>query len=374
MTKRQWIVSAALTLFILILGASIFQILKNQKKSTVGQKPVTADVRPVKTSVFTPTNISKPIKIDGRANGIEKINLSPEVSGKLKKLNRSFVTGTYFKKGELLFSIDNRQEELTLFSLRSTLFNAITQMMPDLKFDYPNAFEKWSDYLSNFNIEATTEVLPEADSDQEKFFISGRSIYNQYYTIKSSEERLKKYKIYAPFEGVFISHDAVPGTVVSPGFQLGQIMNSYRFEMVSPIAMEDLEFIRTGQKLSVYSESNGQTYQAKVQRISKILDPTTQGVPLYISLSGKGLKDGMYLSGTIDGSEMEDVSAIPKQIILNNSEVYLVKDSSIVTKNLNIISRDENYVYTKSLSPNDQVISEGVNLLSPGMKVSISNN
>lgn len=368
MIKRQWIISTIVTLLFLVLAAVVFQNFKAQKKSMVSESPAVEEILKVATEKFTSSDVKSKISIDGRVNAYEKIDIAAEVTGRLLATEKKWKEGTYFTKGELLFQIDNDDERYNLFAQRSSLLNAITQIMPDLKFDYPEAFDKWKAYLDAFDAERTTPPLPEISSEQEKYYIAGKNILNTYYTIKSAEKRLGDYMVYAPFNGVFLTINAFPGSIVNPGASLGNIMNTSRYEMSTPINAKDFNFIRVGQSVSLIAEDLGKSYKGTISRISTQIDQTTQSIPVYISVSGRGLRDGMYLKGDLIGNTLKDVITLPREALVSQDQIYVLRDSFITVKNIDVILRNEEGVYARGILPDDEVIVSGLNSLSPGRK------
>ena len=243
--------------------------------------------------------------------------------------------------------------------------------MPDLKFDYPEAFQKWKNYLDDFDIERNVKELPSIGSDKEKYFVGAQNIFNQYYSIKSAEERLKNYNIYAPFNGVFLSVNNYPGSVVSPGNNLGQIMNTYNFELVSPVAMSALKYLKVGQQVSLRSDELDRNFNGTVSRTSKQLDPTTQSIPVYIQVSGSGLRDGMYLKGGIEGASLSSVSVLPVDLLINTNQIYIYQDSLLDLKTVEIIKIVDGQAYVQGLDGSEQVITSGNNNLFLGQKVEL---
>lgn len=368
--KRKTIISIVLTLFILIGAAVVFNVLKSKKKSTISDKAKTIELRKVEVSSYAVSDVTNVIDVDGRASAFEKILLSAEVQGQLLSAGRQWRKGSAFNKGDLLFKVDNRDDIFALKAQKSLLLNAVTQIMPDLKFDYPEAFVRWKTYLDNFDIEGRVKPLPEFSSDKEKYYIGGRNILSQYYTIKSLETKLDNYNLYAPFNGVFLSVNVYPGSLVSPGVNLGQIMNTYNYEMAAPVAPEDLEYLKVGQSVKLYS-SEGGAFTGKINRTSQQIDQATQSIPVYITISGKGLRDGMYLKGTINGASLNEVNVIPKNLLINNNQVYTYQDSIISLKTLDIVKISGPSAYVKGLSTADQVISSTINNLYAGQKVTL---
>ena len=371
MQKRQWLISGILTLVILLGAALAFQVLKAKKTSTVSDAKPEVVIREVNVAQFAPTTLSSEIALDGRLSAYEKVSLGSEVTGRLLSTGKNHKIGSYFSKGDLLFQVANSDEQLSLYAQRSSLLNAITQIMPDLKFDHPQSFDSWKRYLDEMDVKSVLKELPKPQTDKEKYYIAGKNIYNLYYSIKSAEDRMGNYNIYAPFSGVFLSVSAYPGSLVTPGMTLGQLMNTSRFEMVAPLAMDDIKYVSTGQKVSLSSESLGATWTGSVSRISNQLDQATQSIPVYISVTGKGLRDGVFLKGTLAGKELSGVSEIPRAVIIDQNHVWVYQNGKAVKKALEIVARKDQQVIVKGLSETDQVITSGVNNIYSGQELSL---
>lgn len=371
MKKRQYIISAIVTLFILVLAWVVYINFVSKKKSTVSDEAPREELVNVIAHKFVPSTVQSKIEIDGRVNAYEQIDIASEVSGRLQPISKQWKNGGFFKKGELLFQVESEDTRYDLYGQRSNLMNAITQIMPDLKYDYPQAFNKWQNYLDQFDVEKTTKPLPAISNKQEKYFIAGKNIYSQYYAIKSTEERLKKYNIYAPFTGVFLSLNAYPGSVVNPGSPLGRVMNTNKYELSTPINSKDYGLIKRGQKVTLYSDELGTTYTGVISRISSQIDQSTQSIPVYITVSGKQLRDGMYLKGTLIGNELNDAVTLPNSAIVNQNEIYSVEDGFIRKKQVDIILRSDTEVHVRGITSDDAIITEGSNSLSPGQRVNI---
>ncbi|MFT4667260.1 MAG: membrane fusion protein (multidrug efflux system) [Polaribacter sp.] len=372
MLSRQTIISFVLSLVILLLGAGAYQYSSSQKQSTVSSKAVSRDIRTVRVDQFPPTKIQNKIEVDGRLSAYEKINVAAEVQGKLLSTGKTWKQGSSFSKGSLLFQVKSKDDEYNLKAQRSMLYNQITQIMPDLKFDYPEEYEKWLTYLHNFDEEQNVKALPKTSNQKAKYFIGGKTIQSQYYTIKSLEEKMNNYRIYAPFNGVFISVNNYPGSLVSPGANLGQIMNTYNYELVSPITMDALKYVSVGQKVELFSDEMGKNWKGTVNRTSKQIDQQTQSVPVYITVSGQGLRDGMYLKGKLGAAMVTDVSILPKEVLVNQNEVFLLdSDTTLSIKEVIVINFVENKVYVKGLEASDRVVISSSNNLFVGQKVKL---
>ncbi len=366
---RKRIISYLITLGILIIGVIGFQQLKKQKKSTVSNIYTPKSVQKVKWSTFEGQSVKNQIEIDGRIQAYERVGISSKVNGIMEEGSKHVKEGSFFREGELMFKVDAKEATYALLAQKAALMTSITQMMPDLKFDYPEAFAKWKTYLDLFDVEKPIQELPELSSDQEKYYVSSRNIYNQYYNIKSAETRLRDYNIYAPFTGVTTTVNVYPGALVSPGASLATMINTTSFEMVAPVALEELKYISSGQKVVLCSTGLDKTWTGTITRIGSQIDPNTQNVPIYITVSGGGLKDGMYLKGTIEGGEIEDVVTLPKNIFVNPTTIYVIQDSVLVEKDIQSVKRLESSVLVRGISSDDKIVTGSLAGLYDGQKV-----
>jgi membrane fusion protein (multidrug efflux system) len=366
---RKNIASAIITLMILALGAFIFKTMSDLKKSTVSDEVVKKDRRTVSVASFPADTQPNLIDIDGRVRAHERVNLTAKVQGVMQESGKSIKEGKYFKKGGLLFSIDNKEASFTLKAQKSSLMTAVTQMMPDLKFDHPQSFETWLKYLNEFDVNKSISPLPEPQSDQEKYYVTGKNIYTQYYNIKSQETRLQEYNIYAPFSGVITAINVFPGALISPGQVLASMINTEQFEISTPIPLSDLKYVKVGQSVALKSADLSKKWTGKVNRIGTQIDETTQNIPLYVSVYGKGLKDGMYLKGELNGQQLEEVTKLPKDIFISTEAVYVVVDSTLTAKEVIPIKRLSDYVLVKGISSDDKVVTGSLAGLFEGQKV-----
>ncbi len=370
MNKRKLIISAILTFLILLIGMLAYHKLGAEKEPVKKNFDRATELREVEVAQFLNENADNNIVIDGRLNSYQSVNLSSKVTGQLSSSTKAFKKGAYYEKGELLFDIDQREARYNLFALRSNLLNQITQIMPDLKLDYPQAFQNWKNYLDDFDVESPVKELPKITSDQEKYYVASKNIYNTYYTIKGNEARLSDYKIYAPFSGVVTAANVFEGSMISPGLQLGTITSTGYYELEAPLSETQLQYVKVGQSVELVSELTGKKWRGKVNRISSTIDPATQSIPLFIGVSGSGLKEGMYLKGSLSGSSLKQVAALPKNIVVDQEYVYEVQDSMISQTRLEIVSRDDEYVYVSGLDNNKWIVKSTTAGLYDGQKVS----
>lgn len=358
-------------LFIGIVGgaALLSNKMADQKTSTVSNKSVKKERRQVRLQSFSSGKESNEIRVDGRIQAHDRVAVTSKVQGILQDNGKALRAGNYIKEGEPLFIIDAKEAGYNVKAQRSGLLTSITQMMPDLKFDYPESYGAWENYLRNMDVNRAIAPLPTPSSDREKFFVAGKNIFNQYYSIKSAETRLADFTIYSPFSGIITEVNAFPGALVSPGQSLAMMINTATYEMLAPVELGNLKYVSVGQKVTLHSTEMGKSWEGRVSRIGSLIDQATQNIPLYVSVRGKGLKDGMYLQGAIGGASLDEVMKLPKSAFTAPDAVFVVEDSTIVTKVLEPVKRLDEYILVRGLSSEDAVVVSSLSGLFEGQKV-----
>ncbi|MBX2871661.1 MAG: hypothetical protein KTR30_06165, partial [Saprospiraceae bacterium] len=111
MKTRKWVISAALTFLILLLGMIGYQMLANREQPVNTFTDTDNTRRRVQVQRFHSQESAHQIPIDGRLEAFEKVNFFANVGGILLPSSKVIKKGTYVRKGELLFDIDQRKAE-----------------------------------------------------------------------------------------------------------------------------------------------------------------------------------------------------------------------------------------------------------------------
>jgi multidrug efflux pump subunit AcrA (membrane-fusion protein) len=293
-------------------------------------------VNKVYTQKVVNTSIPITIQEKGSLEALRKVDLYSEVQGLLEEGNTLFKPGQTYKEGSIIFSIDDNEFRATLVAQKSVLYNLITQVMPDLKLDYPDVFQKWQDYLSAFDIQKTTPALPSFSNDKEKYFINSKNIVTTYYNIKNLEERHKKYIIRSPFYGIVTESLVNPGALVRPGQKLGTILSPAVYELPVSVNESYRDYIEIGKEVKLFNLDQTESWKGKIVRINATMNTVTQGIQIYIQVYGKGLKEGMFLEAHIEGNSIASGFEIPRKLLIENSKTYVVVDGKLKLEDVDI--------------------------------------
>lgn len=362
-----------IVLAILLLTGAFFgaKFLTDSKKK---RKPATTNNYPA-AFVIEAKNEVVPVSIieSGRITAKYKIDLFSEVQGLMEVTQKEFKPGSVYKKGEILVKIKSEDFYANLQAQKSVLQNLITSMMPDLKLDFPEGYVKWDAYLKGFDMNKAVPPLPEPSSDQEKFFVTGRNIYATYYNTKNLEIIYSKYHMKAPFDGILTEALVTPGSLIRNGQKLGEFINPSVYELEIAISKELMGSVSIGTSVSVVNpEDASQHWNGKVSRINGIIDPLTQTIQLYVSISGSDLQEGMYLEATITGKGRVDAMEVPRNLLIDNSKLYGVDaDSNLYLEPVSVVHKTRNTVVVQGFKQGAWILVKPIPGAYSGMKVTV---
>ena len=339
-----------------VLIITSFLFAKNLIANKNKPKPVKEKV--VKT-VFVDTVLNGNVKIVIPANGSlvakRRVELYAEVQGVFRPSNVLFKPGQKYNKGQALIRIDASEYYASVQSAKSDLYNIIAAIMPDLRLDFPEVFPKWQDYINGFDLNKATPELPKLTSDKENYFITGRGIVSSYYNVKNLEQRLSKYTITAPFSGILTEALATEGSLIRTGQKLGEFIDPTIYEMEVALSKTYARLLKVGEPVLLNNLDKTVTYNGVVSRVNGSIDATTQTITAYIEVRDENLKEGMYLEANLDAKEEQDVIEIDRNLLLENNQVFVIRDSILDIVDAQPVYFSETKVVLKDI-PNGTII------------------
>lgn len=322
-------VSIVLSLLLIIGIYFVAEKIKEGKQAPKGKATKTTNV--AYSKIVQNEDLPIMIETNGTIKAQERIELFSEVQGVFKPSSKPFKPGQRFNKGELLLSMDAQEFNSSLVAQRSVLYDNIVKMMPDLKFDFPDSYDHWQSYLNNFDIQGNLNPLPAPINDKEKYFVNGKQIVSTYYTIKNLEERLKKYKITAPFGGILTEALVEQGTLIRSGQKLGTLINTNVFELEANINANYLPYLTIGKKVSLKDLNDKYSWNGFIKRINGVIDPATQTVQAFIQVSGSHLTEGMFLEASVLANAEPNVIELERSLLFQDNKVFAIKNDSVLT-------------------------------------------
>ncbi len=357
--KRSQII--LFTVFIVITGFIYLTLMSNRKEDSKKLKSedstVFVPVREVKNRIRQMSITSY-----GQITPNTELIVSFEVQGELlKRSNGALKPGSKFKKGDVLYQLDNSEAYWSLSSRKTALNNILLNCMPDIEIEFPDETKKWIDYLAELKPKLLLPELPQM-SPKERMFLTTRNFLTEYYNIKSAEARMQKYNWIAPFSGTVVEVYAEPGSVVNPGAQVAKIAEIGDYEVKVPIGLDELE-IYSSQNSALFTDANGKEIGAgKILRISDVINQQTQSADVYYSI--KPLKDtkiyhGLFVNVSINQKAEKETMALPR-VAVNDNQVRILDEGKLVKQSILIVGSKPDTVFVTGLNNGQFVLLEQV--------------
>ncbi len=321
--------------------------------------------------------VNEPIKSaishSGRISSYETVMLSAEVNGRILQGNIAFKEGERFHKGDLLIRIYDDDIKASLAASKSNFLQRLSGVLPDIKIDLPNEYHKWNSLFYLINVDEPLPSLPEMHTEKEQVFMSSKGVLSEYYSIRSLEINLDKYKIIAPFDGAFKDVQRQAGAVAGVGAVLATIVRTDRLEIIVPVPPEDAKWIEPHIPVTITGENN---YSASgtVSRIADFVDEKTQTVKIYIKYISNGkqaFKIGEYALATFDIDKRVKGVKIPREALIDGEKVYVTKNNRLLLQKVTLERKLNDHAIISGLDDGTIVVTESLVDVSEGDKVII---
>lgn len=337
-------------------------------------KPEREARKQTKTAYVEKAQLSEiPIFLDvqGIVKAKHRLELFAEVQGVFRTTNKLFRVGQNYNAGETILFIDSEEFKSSVLSARSNLLNQITALLPDLRLDYPDAFPQWEAYVKNFDINKKLAPLPEPINDKDRFFITSRNIYTEYFTIKNLEERLSKFRISAPYNGVLTEALVTEGTLIRSGQKLGTFIKPDDYELELSVSQSFLSKLNPGSTVEVTDIDGTQSFSGKVVRINSSVDQTTQTVSVFVALKDPALKEGMFVKAKIQAETVKNAIELPRQLLQNGRQIFIVKNGVLELLSVNAVHFSEQTVILNDVPENTLYLTQSITGAYVGMQVNV---
>jgi membrane fusion protein (multidrug efflux system) len=304
----------------------------------------------VLTEVVRQTTLVDSIEAIGTTLANESVSLSSKVTDTVRRVN--FEDGDYVDQGDVLVELTNAEETAQLAEARATLTEAERQ------------FKRIEDLISQ-NL-ASELQLDEVRARQET--ANAR--------LEGVLARLDDRLIRAPFSGLLGYRNVSPGTLLSPSTPVTTLDDISVVKLDFSIPENYLAVVEPGQEVSAKSVAYPAIdFRGTVATVNSRVDTATRavGVRAHIDNDERLLRPGMMLTVSLKRSASQAL-VVPEEAVVpmqSKEYVYLVGEGDTAQRVLiETGQRQPGLVeVTAGLSPGQEVITEGILKVRPGIKV-----
>lgn len=367
------ILRAVAGLAILAVGVGTMNALISMKpEPSVVERPVAP--RAVRTAVVNPGNCIPETPVEGRVEALYRMDIISETTGDLILGGKEFREGVEFAKGEVMLQLDATEAHNALTAQRSQFLQLLSTSLADLRGDFPENWSSWESFLEAMDVDARLPDLPAFGSQREELFVANRGILSLFHSIRSAEERLDKYSVVAPFDGVVTAAAVRPGGLVRAGQLAGVLVGRGAYEVKTAVHARYLTTIALGDAVAFVDENNQPVAQGKVHRVAGNVDAATQSASVYCRVQpvdGKStlLRDGRFLTGTIASAPIAAGVNVPLNLLMDDGSVYAVEAEQLKKVPVEVAFESRSEAIVLGLDSGTVVLIEAVASAFDGMPV-----
>ncbi|MBL1214029.1 MAG: HlyD family efflux transporter periplasmic adaptor subunit [Ignavibacteriae bacterium] len=355
--KKQGFIKVGVVILIVTVGFLGMSFLGATEKHS-NKRKINTEYRTVETMPINFSDYELSIEGNGVVESKRTLKMVAEASGKVVFAKNDLKDGTFAKKGEVILEIDKREITNQLFSLRSEFMNAVASVLPEMKIEKKEIYDKWYNYFSGLDINSEIPQLPEAANSKVKIKLSTRNIYSKYFNIKNKEILLSKHIVKAPFEGFIESNDIIENSFIAAGQQICTFIDSKNLEIAVPLLVEEFEMINFTKSpiVKIYPEKNSnQHLTGRILRYDSGIDRNSQTLDAFVSFSNNGLNPlflpGNYVRVEVSGKKLNDVAEIPRYTIDNESYIFTMEDFKLAKKLVDVVAMQNDMAIIKNTLP-----------------------
>lgn len=354
----------------IVVGAVGLSNYLGTLKETTEKRPQPEFKKFVRTRAVEYNDLKTDVIAYGRVRTTAPLDLIAEVSGRLMQGRVRLMEGQKFRRGTLLFVIDDTEAKLNLQSEKSDFLKDVAAILPDIKIDMNDNFQAWDSFFKSIDLEKPLPPMPTVKSDKEKTFLATKGIYSKFYTIKSSERRLSKHYYYAPFDGSITLVNLQTGSFVNPGSNIGKVLRTDMMELKLSVDTKDIRWVKIGGPVRIISEDQVREWTGKISRISDYVNSTTQSIDVFVDIApGQDpIYDGQYFRASIPGTIIRSALEMPRNAIFEGNQVYLLRDSILEAAPVKILKLNPETAVINGLAAGSELVVEPLVSAYSGMK------
>jgi RND family efflux transporter MFP subunit len=328
--------------------------------------------RPTAVSVTTTRLESVTLSLEAQGNviALDDVDVRPQKNGTVEKIH--FKEGDELKRGQLLFSLDNRDDVANVARLEATVLG--TQALV-------SAAER--DLARSQDLASRNFAAPAAvDASRDKLDAAKALLAQNKAAVDQARVSLSYTSIRAPFEGRAGVIGVRPGSLVTSNATSTSMVKITRMNPIGvsfSLPERDLPILLAGQrqgpmKVTVDLDSNHRL-KGEVVFLDSSVDRTSGTIAVKAKLENdeRRVWPGQYVTLKIVAGEVKDAVVLPSQAIVNGPNgrlVYIVNDDqTVAAQPVTLVRIVDEKAVLKGIGPGVKVVLEGGQNLRPGSKV-----
>lgn len=329
-----------------------------------------ADVAPApNVAIITPLAGANAVVVEGNgAVGVSSsVDLVTQVTGRIARMDPAMVVGGAFEAGDILVELEQDEFLLQLRQARADVeVQTANLLLQQAKSDA--AVRNYALVNPNKTVPSLVALRPQiAQAEAQLLAAESRADIAQL--------NLQRTRFFLPFDGMITRSSAQIGQLISNGKSFGQAYALNSVELVVPIAQSDLAQIAPVKNRRVQILTDGQRFDAFIDRASAELDSRSRFARLYVPLpqdptdSAAKLKPGMFADVIIEGPEHQNSLVIPEAALQAGDLLLYVRGGTLREHRPNVLGRNPDGIVIEGFDIGEGIVIGNVSGISAGMPV-----
>ncbi|RLB67985.1 MAG: efflux RND transporter periplasmic adaptor subunit [Deltaproteobacteria bacterium] len=375
---------AILPVLVIVIAIGLtFVLVKSRKVPKPHEMPHLGPL--VEVAELVKTSRQVVVSGTGTVQARYEVSITPQVKGRVSELSPQMVAGGIFRKGELLFAIEDVDYQLAIDLSRSNLAQSEYDLLRNENLAEV-ARNEWQTLNSGSDVEPNPLVVYEPQLK------SARAQRNAMQAnVKQAELNLQRTRVFAPFNCYVRSEQLGIGQFLNAGSPVATVAGTDQVEIVVPLPLDELTWLQVprngvpqeGSLAKVELQSGGQIFhwQGVITRALGEIDPrnrmarvvVTVAEPLSSDRKGTSLLNellpGMFVEVHLQGEEISDVIAVPRGAVHDNETVWIVGDENrLHIREVDIVRRERDEVLVQSgLDSGEKIVLTSLTGAAEGM-------
>ena len=378
---------------LIIAGALLAAFVLIKSRRGPEKRPELVQPLPVEVALVEPASATLPIEATGTVHPKYEVELVPQVSGLVVWIDPEFVRGHFFKKGELLFRIDDTDYVSALEAAKAKLTKALLEL-ETIKAKAEIARQEWKLMDHPPDEKPLPLVFYEPQYENARQIVASARA-----EVRKAEVDLARTRITAPFNCYVRTESVELGHYVRSGSKVAKLVFSDQAEVVLPVQEKyipwlrarDREGERKGSLVEIRTPGLGSAIEGRIDRIAPYVDSKTRLVDLFVLVEDpfcqsedtdrggarggecRPLPVGTFVQGTIYGRTPEGACIVPAAALRTAGTLYVVdEDQRLSIRRVTLLHMDGARAWVSgSISPGQKVVVSSMRGAAEGMKVQV---
>lgn len=339
MGLKSKLLKIILPFIIVLAGVAVMAVLISSRPAP--KKEVKKDSRAL-VRVLKVTKEDRQVLVQGTGivQAAREVTVIPRVSGRVTYISESLVPGGFFRKGDLLFEIEDVDYRLAVERAKAARAKA-EYNLATVESSARIARTEWERISKDNPAEPNPLVLYEPQLKNARTALTSAIA-----ALKQAELNLERTRILAPFNCRVHSEKIDSGQFIRAGSLVAVLTGADTAEIIVPLPLDELHWLNIprggaerGSQATVELKAGNRTYrwQGRLVRSLGEVDPKSHMAKVVVAVNDPygltGKKDidlavGTFVEVQLKGAMLKGVIVIPRYAFRENSTVWVMDETN----------------------------------------------